>query len=139
MPTEVGKRARVGLVGFLGLVMLVTLTGCGGGGSSNKVVLGGKNQTADIVVDKVDGLHQYDPKKIEIQLNKDEQFTMLNKDTIVHNVTIPDFQIDMDVQPGQIITVKIPAVTQRPRDGFFTMYCKYHQSEGEAGKITVSG
>ena len=139
MPTEVGKRARFGLAGVVGLMLLVTLTGCGGGSSNNTAVLGGKNQKADIVVDKVDGVHQYDPKKIEIQLNKDEQFTLLNKDTIVHNVTIPDFQIDMDVQPGQLITVKIPAVTQRPRDGFFTMYCKYHQSEGEAGRITVSG
>ena len=139
MPTEVGKRARLGLAGLLGLVMLVTLTGCGGGGSSDTAKLGGKNQKADITVDKVDSLHQYDPKKIEIQMNKEESFTLLNKDKIVHNITIPDFAIDMDVQPGQIITVKIPAVTQKPRDGFFTFYCKYHQAEGEAGRITVSG
>lgn len=139
MPTEVGKRTRVGLAGLLGLMMLVTLTGCGGGSSSSDTAqLGGKNQNADITVDKVDGVHQYDPNKIEIQPNKEESFTLLNKDTIVHNITIPDFAIDMDVQPGQIITVKLPAVSQAGRDGFFTFYCKYHQSEGESGKITVS-
>jgi plastocyanin len=136
VPTVVGKRARVTMAGLLGLVMLVTLTGCGG--SSKTEVLGGKNSTADVVVDKVDGLHTYDPKKLTIQLNKEVSFTVLNKDKIVHNVTIPDFAIDMDVQPGERIEVKLPAVAQAPRDGFFLFYCKYHQAEGEAGRIEVS-
>ncbi|HTJ76697.1 MAG TPA: cupredoxin domain-containing protein [Acidimicrobiales bacterium] len=125
------------MAGLLGLVLLVTLTGCGGS-SSKTTVLGGKNLTADVVVDKVDGLHTYDPKKLTIELNKEVSFTVLNKDKVVHNVTIPDFAIDMDVQPGQRIEVKLPAVAQAPRDGFFLFYCKYHQSEGEAGRIEVS-
>jgi plastocyanin len=137
VPTVVGKRARVTMAGLLGLVMLVTLTGCGGS-SSKKTVLGGRGQTADVVVDKVDGLHTYDPKKLTIELNKAVSFTVLNKDTIAHNVTIPDFAIDMDVQPGERIEVKLPAVAQAPRDGFFLFYCKYHQAEGEAGRIEVS-
>jgi plastocyanin len=53
-------------------------------------------------------------------------------------VTVPAFAIDMDIQPGQRVDVKIPAVSQAPRDGFFTFYCKYHQAEGEAGRINVS-
>ena len=128
MPTVVGKRARVTMAGLLGLVMLVALTGCGGS-SSKTTVLGGGGGTADVVVAKVDGLHTYSPNKLTIALNKD---------TIVHNVTIPDFAIDMDVQPGERIEVKLPAVTQAGRAGFFTFYCKYHQAEGEAGRIEVS-
>ena len=132
MPIVGGKRARVAIGGLLGLVMLVGLTGCGGGGSSATEL------KADVTVDKVDGIHQYDPKKLEISLNRDETFTFLNKDKIVHNVTVPAFAIDMDIQPGQRVDVKIPAVAQAPRDGFFTFYCKYHQAEGEAGRINIS-
>lgn len=131
MPTVVGKRVRGVVAGLLGLVMLVAMTGCGSSSSDS-------GKKADVVVDKVDGLHQYNPKKLEISLNQEESFTFLNKDTIVHNVTVPDFAIDMDIQPGQRIEVKIPAVAQAGRDGFFTFYCKYHQSEGEAGRITIS-
>jgi plastocyanin len=57
----------------------------------------------------------------------------------MHNVTIPGFAIDMDVAPGQTISVKLPAITAAPRDGFYTMYCKYHQSEGEAMRIKIAG
>jgi plastocyanin len=127
----VGKRARVMIAGLLSLVMLLALTGCGGGSSDN-------GKKADVTVDKVSGLHQFDPKKIEISLNQEDTFTFLNKDSIVHNVTVPAFAIDMDIQPGQRIDVKIPAVAQAPRDNFFTFYCKYHQAEGEAGRIEIS-
>jgi plastocyanin len=132
VPRVGGKRERVAIGGLLGLVMLMGLTGCGGGGSSATEL------KADVTVDKVDSIHQYDPKKLEISLNHEETFTFLNKDKIVHNVTVPAFAIDMDIQPGQRVDVKIPAVSQAPRDGFFTFYCKYHQAEGEAGRINVS-
>jgi plastocyanin len=91
-----------------------------------------------VIVEKTDVLTVFNPKKLEIQLNKDVSFTVLNKDTVAHNVTIPAFTVDMDVQPGQVITVKIPAVSSAPRDGFFSFYCKYHQTVGEAGRITVA-
>lgn len=131
-----GKRARV-MTAVAGVVMLAGLTGCGGS-STKATVLGGKAQTADVVVEKVDSLPKFDPNKLEIQLNKETSFTVLNKDKIVHNITIPDFAIDMDVQPGERIEVKLPAVAQVPRDGFILFYCKYHQAEGETGRITIA-
>ncbi|HEX3623151.1 MAG TPA: cupredoxin domain-containing protein [Acidimicrobiales bacterium] len=138
MPTVRGKRGRRGIGGLLGVVLLVALTGCGSSSKSGGTVLGSTPKNADVVVSRVDSVTRYDPDKLQITLNKDVSFTVLNKDSVVHNVTIPAFAIDMDVAPGQVINVKIPAVTQAPRDGFFTFYCKYHQSQGEAGRITVS-
>ncbi len=44
----------------------------------------------------------------------------------------------MDVQPGETITIKLPATNAPPRDGFYLMYCKYHQSEGEATRINIA-
>ena len=140
--TVVGKRARGrharGVVGgLLSLVLLVGLTGCGSS-SSSKTVLGGSNQAADITVEKVDGLSVFSPNKVEIKLNTAVSFTVLNKDTVLHNVTIPGFAIDMDVAPGQRVEIKLPAVPAAPRDGFYSFYCKYHQNQGEAGRINVA-
>jgi plastocyanin len=132
VPTVGGKRTGRVAGGLLGVVMVLGLAGCGGSSSTSL------NQTADITIQKVDGLPRFDPDKIQVPLNQDETFTVLNKDKILHNVTIPAFAVDMDIQPGQRISVKIPPVTAAPRDGFFTFYDKYHQAEGAAGKITVS-
>ena len=132
MPTEVGKRAgKAAAAGLLVLVMLLSLTACGGGKAK---VLGG--QSGDITVDET---FRFDPDKVEIGLNRDVFFSVVNKDKDkrVHNVTIPALFIDMDVQPGQRVEIKIPAVSQAPRDGFFSFYCKYHQSQGESGRINV--
>ena len=52
---------------------------------------------------------------------------------------IPAFDIDMDIPSKQSVTVKIPAVAEAPRDGFFSFYCKYHQTQGMSGRITVDG
>jgi plastocyanin len=117
------------MAGLLGLVMLVGLTGCGGGGSSDS------GKRADVTVDST---NRFSPNKVEISLNQADSITFLNKDKKVHNVTVPAFAIDMDMQPGQRIEVKIPSVSTQPRDNFISFYCKYHQTEGESGRITVS-
>lgn len=111
---------------MVGVLALLGLAGCGSSGSGLR---------ADVTVDKT---FRYDPSKLEIRLNQDNTFTFGNKDTKVHNVTIPAFAIDMDIQPGQRIAVTIPKVAQVPRDGFFSFYCKYHQAEGESGRINIS-
>lgn len=129
MPTVVGKRARTAMAGLMGLVMLIGMTACGGGGSSDN------GKRADVTVDRTD---RFTPNKVEISLNQADSITFLNKDKKVHNVTVPNFAIDMDIQPGQRIEVKIPSISSVPRDGFIGFYCKYHQTEGEAGRINIS-
>lgn len=124
----VGRRGRGVVGGLLGVVMVVTLGACGGGGGTT-------GKRADVTVDRT---FRFDPNKLEVSLNQEESFTFLNKDKKVHNVTIPAFAIDMDIQPGQRIAVKIPAQSAAPRDTFFSFYCKYHQAEGESGRITIS-
>lgn len=124
-----GKPTRGILTGLLGVVMLMGLAGCGGRGSS----LTGKK--ADVTVDKT---NRFSPTKVEISLNQEDSFTFANNDSKLHNVTVPAFAIDTDIQPGERISVKIPAVKEAPRDGFYSFYCKYHQSDGEAGRINIS-
>jgi len=114
--------------GLLGLMMLTGLAACGGGGSDS-------GKKADV---SVDATNRFSPNKVEISRNQEDSVTFLNKDKVAHNVTIPAFAIDMDIPAGQRISVKIPAVKDAPRDGFFSFYCKFHQTAGESGRITVS-
>jgi plastocyanin len=134
VPTVRGKGARVVVSGLLSLSMVLGMAACGGGDKDEL--------TADVTMD--DTL-RYDPRELEINLNEETTFTFLNKDDTVHNITVPALStdveqnaIEIDVQPGQRGTLKLPAVTQAPRDGFFLFYCKYHQSEGMSGRLKIS-
>ena len=119
-----------------GLVVLsLGLVGCGGGGDDEL--------TADVKIE--DDVLRYDPNELDIDLNREETFTFLNSDDRLHNITIPALSIDeeknaidIDIPVGQRVAVKVPAVTERPRDGFFLFYCKYHQTEGMSGRLKVS-
>ena len=134
MPTVRGKWAKTVISGFLGLTMAFGMAACGGGD--------GDELTADVTMDET---MRYDPDELEINLNEETTFTFRNKDDQVHNITVPALSndieqnpIEVDVQPGQRGTLKLPAVTTAPRDGFFLFYCKYHQTEGMSGRIKVS-
>jgi plastocyanin len=127
-------RARKLVLGGLMAVLLLGLVGCGGG--SGDSVRSATKKAADLVIN--DKSPFYDPAKLQIPPNREVTLTVFNDGKKVHNVTLPDFAIDMDVEPGQSIDIKIPA-TGAPRDGFFTLYCKYHQSDGEATKVNIAG
>lgn len=134
MPTVRGKWAKTVISGFLGLAMTFGMAACGGGD--------GDELTADVTMDET---MRYDPNELEINLNEETTFTFLNKDNEVHNITVPALSndieqnaIEVDVQPGQRGTLKLPKVTAAPRDGFFLFYCKYHQTQGMSGRLKIS-
>lgn len=131
MPVLRGRVARV----VVGGLAVLGLAACGGGG--------GDGLTADV---EMQGTLRYDPNRLGIDLNEESTFTFVNRDNVVHNVTVPALSndveqnaIEIDVQPGERGTLRLPAVAQVPRDGFFLFYCKYHQTQGMSGRITVSG
>ena len=133
MPRVRGKRARVVISGLLSLVLVLGMAACGGGDDDGL--------TADVTMDNT---LRYDPNELEINLNEETTFTFVNKDNTVHNITVPGLSndieqnaIDVDVQPGQRGTVKLPKVTAAPRDGFFLFYCKYHQTQGMSGRLKI--
>ena len=124
------------LLGGLMVMLLVSLVGCGGGDTDEEKVLGDASKNADLVIN--DKSPFYDPEKLQIPLNREVTFTVFNEGKKIHNITIPLFNIDMDIEPGQSVDIKLPAASA-PRDGFFSLYCKYHQSEGEATRLNVAG
>ena len=130
-------RARKLVVGGLVVVSLLGLSGCGGGDDDERL-------TADVTVADEDVL-AFEPKELQINLNEETTFTFLNDDDLLHNITVPAIfvnqvqePVDVDLPSGQRISVKIPAVAQAPRDGFFLFYCKYHQTQGMSGRLKIS-
>ncbi len=134
--TEGGNvRARRTVLAGVIVMMSLGLAACGGGGDDGP--------TADVRI--ADESRRFDPNELEIALNREETFTFLNNDDSVHNVTIPALSydeqmnaIDVDIPAGQRAAVRIPAVREVPRDGFFLFYCKYFQTEGMSGRIRIS-
>lgn len=133
MPAVRGKWAKTVISGFLGLTMTFGMAACGGGGDE---------LTADVTMDNT---MRYNPSGLDMNLNEETTFTFLNKDNKVHNITVPALSndveqnaIEIDVEPGQRGTLKLPKVTTAPRDGFFLFYCKYHQTEGMSGRLKIS-
>jgi plastocyanin len=129
-----GKWARTAVSGFVGLTMVFGMAACGGGD--------GDKLTADVTMDET---LRYDPNELEINLNEESTFTFLNDDNKVHNITVPGLSndieqnaIEVDVEPGQRGTLKLPKVTTAPRDGFYLFYCKYHQTQGMSGRLKIS-
>jgi len=129
-----GNGGRAVVSGLLSLSMMLGMVACGGGN--------GDELTADVTMD---GTLRYDPRELEMNLNEETTFTFLNKDNKVHNITVPALShdieqnaIEIDVQPGQRGTLRLPSVAQAPRDGFFLFYCKYHQTEGMSGRLKIS-
>jgi hypothetical protein len=125
------------MLGGLMMVLLVSLAGCGSDSKKADDVLGAtKAKNADLVLN--DTMPFYEPKELQLPLNKDVTVTVRNDGKKLHNITIPGFVVDTDVAPGQTVEIKIPAVAAAPRDGFFLMYCKYHQFQGELTKINIA-
>ena len=128
-------RAKKAVLGGLIVMMLMGLVACGGGDGDD--VLGGKAD-ADLVIED-DKPPFYDDGTFKLRLNQEVSFTIFNDGKQLHNIVIPAFDIDVDIPSKQSVTVKIPAVKEAPRDGFFTFYCKYHQAQGEQGRIEILG
>lgn len=60
--------------------------------------------------------------------------TVRNVGKALHNISIPSLGIDMDVAPGQTITVQVH-MSSAP----LVFFCKYHKSVGMDGALLSSG
>ncbi len=130
-------RARKLVLCGLIVVLALGLVGCGGSDSDgDDNVLGGRPRSADLVIN--DDFPFYEPKNLEIPLNREITFTVFNDGEKLHNLTIPGLNIDMDIPPKQSVDVKLPAISEPPRDGFYTVYCGLHQADGEALRLEIS-
>jgi len=65
-------------------------------------------------------------QKIKLELDNEAKSTL-------HNFTLTDQNIDMDVQAGQKVDVSVTL----PQSGILEFFCKYHKSSGMVGELSV--
>ncbi len=86
------------------------------------------------------GEPRWQPEELEAQLNQEVSFSVTNEDDREHNFTLthvftdPDNFVEVDVPPQQSRSVRF-TIRERPRDGFLSFYCRFHQAQGMQGKI----
>lgn len=116
----------------VGVVAVVGLGACGGDGDNGSGLAG---LTAT-------GMLRFEPEEFEVPFDREYSFQFTNEDNERHNFTLSHVFVDLDnfvnvdVEPNSSTTVSF-TVKERPRDGFLTFYCRYHQSQGMAGRITL--
>ena len=120
--------ALVAVVGVLGLAA------CGGGGGDNATLPGEVKATKFL---------RFDPDHFNVRFNRDTSFTFKNTDSREHNFTLSyvftdvDNFVSVDVPAGQSKEVRF-TVKDRPKAGYLTFYCRFHQNQGMSGKIKLT-
>lgn len=119
----------------VGMVAIIGLGACGGGGDDN----GGGGRIGEL---SVTNMLRFDPDEFEVPFDQEVSFTFTNDTDERHNFTLSQVFVDLDnfvnvdVEADSSTEVRF-TVKERPRDGFLTFYCRYHQSEGMSGRITL--
>ena len=120
---------------LIGVVATLGLGACGGNGEEKQEV------TGLLAAADVGGVPRFEPTTVYVRFGQEAAFTYQNKDEKrEHSFTLPFIFVDkdnflsVDVPPGQSRTIRFP-VRERPRDGFLSFYCRFHQGEGMQGKI----
>jgi plastocyanin len=76
--------------------------------------------------------YRFDP--VHAYMTSAQGLTITNDGSVVHNLTIKGTSVSVDVQPGQTVHLTIASTVQ---PGFYTIYCKYHESRGMIGALTI--
>ena len=125
---------RWAVTALVGVVVVVGLGACGGGG---------ENEKADLTATK---LLRFKPDELSVRLNRQTTWTFYNDDkSREHNFTLSYVftdptqtqNVSVDVGPRQSKDITF-TVTEQPRAGFLTFYCRFHQSDGMNGRIRVT-
>jgi Cupredoxin-like domain len=70
-----------------------------------------------------------------IKIAADRTFIVKNEGRNLHNFTIPAADFTRDIRPGHELV--FDPVGKRLPPGTYTVFCKYHASQGMVGKFTV--
>jgi plastocyanin len=127
-------------VAVLGVALLAA--GCGGssggsGGSSDTAApattaAGGGGGGGDKVALVAKGI-AWNQTQLNLAAGKQVTVTVDNQDTVEHNFTFKDANVDKDADGGQSVEVGFTA----PTAGSYEFFCKYHPAQMK-GTVTVA-
>ncbi|HEX9415462.1 MAG TPA: cupredoxin domain-containing protein [Gaiellaceae bacterium] len=133
----------------LAAALVLTAAACGGGGNKSSESEGGTTTIAGQAANDHGSKDVSGESKAEIEMydfyfeptvltGKPGQTIMLelkNEGKAEHNLTISGQSVDKNVAAGEEAEVDVTF----PQSGTLAFYCKFHQSRGMAGGLTVSG
>ncbi len=124
---------------LIGVIATFGLAACGEGDNEDE-----RGALSRGVVARSDaGEPVWEPEELEARLNQEVSFSVTNEDNREHNFTLthvftdPDNFVNVDVPAGEARPVRF-TIRERPRDGFLSFYCRFHQAQGMQGKIIFS-
>lgn len=129
-----GRKLHWLATAVVGMVAVVGLSACGGGDDDGGGSGLGELTTTDML--------RFEPDELEVPFEREFSFLLRNEDDERHNFTLSHVFVDeanfvnVDVEANGTAEVSF-IVRERPRDGFLTFYCRYHQSQGMSGRITL--
>jgi len=99
----------------------------------SKVVTGATS--AELELNDEDGVFYMEPTVLMGSPGQSLTIDLKNesKNGTLHNFSLTEQSIDMDVQAGQEGTVTVTF----PQSGFLEFFCKYHRTMGMAGELTT--
>lgn len=144
-------RGRTKLLLPLAVALVLVATACGGYGGGNKssnseggtTTIAGESAsdhgTKDVSGMSSADLELYDfyfePTVLKGAPGQTIKLELDNKGKVEHNLTITGQQVDQNVAAGK----KSEVTVTFPKSGTLAFFCKFHQSQGMAGGLTVSG
>ena len=133
------------------LVLVLVAAACGGGGGGNKSSESGGGTTTvagqaandhgskDVSGESKAEIEMYDfyfePTVLTGKPGQTITLELKNEGKVEHNLTIDGQNVDQNVAAGDEGEVHVTL----PKSGTLAFYCKFHQSRGMAGGLTVSG
>ena len=107
------------------LLLAFLAAACGGGGPTD----GGTGDDAVPADTLVMSDNAFEPQSWSVSSGT---YTLDNQGRALHNLTVEDGDLDVDVQAGQAQDVQIDLAP-----GEYEMVCKYHVAQGMTGTLVV--
>jgi plastocyanin len=132
------------------VALVLAAAACGGYGGNKSSESGGGTTTiaggpaSDHGTKDVSGMSSadlalydfyFEPTVLKGTLGQTIKLELDNKGKVEHNLTITGQQVDQNVAAGKKAEVQVTF----PKSGTVSFFCKFHQSQGMAGGLTVSG
>lgn len=113
------------------VVALVTAACSGGTTFEPSGSPSGPPGTGAVTLQELD--FHFDP--VHLKISTDQGLTIQNQGAVLHNFTVKDTSVDIDVRPGE--TNDTGAIGGLLKPGDYPFYCKYHRNQGMIGLLTV--
>ena len=70
----------------------------------------------------------------EITIADGDELVLINRGTSLHNFSIEEGDVDVDVQPGESVSVDLSSLAP----GTYAFFCTYQRQQGMEGTITIA-